>query len=175
MPSFEEHCRSSELRTGKRYGDLHKWIDKYQPSMGISHRQKRHSLNDVEEIRKRWKDEGVQEFLIHIISDYRDTSYKLIKKAKLQNKEINKIKTELDDSLEQIKKNQEELGCFARNIQNIHKNQYYINSDYIDNMMKNISKNIKTIIEGTNKGREFTKKIIEEQQKMIDELKNQKE
>ncbi len=58
MPSFEEHCKFSDLRTGKRYEDLHKWMDEFQKDMGVNHREKRHSLNDIEEARKQWGDEG---------------------------------------------------------------------------------------------------------------------
>jgi hypothetical protein len=59
MVSFKEHCRISEWRTGKRFEELHRWIDEPQKEMGKKHRQKRHSLSDIEEVRKRWGDEGV--------------------------------------------------------------------------------------------------------------------
>ncbi len=77
MVSHKEHCRISELRTGKRFEELHSWIDEYQKEMGVRHREKRHSLNDIEEVRKRWGDEGVIEFLIHLIVDFEDTKNKL--------------------------------------------------------------------------------------------------
>ncbi len=87
MVSLKEHCRISELRTGKRFEELHSWIDEYQKEMGIRHREKRHSLSDIEEVTKRWGDEGVIEFLIHVIVDYKDTTNKLqclFKKVKRQ-------------------------------------------------------------------------------------------
>ena len=89
MPSFEEHCNSSELRTGKRYEELHKWIDEFQKEMGINHREKRHSLNDIDKVRERWGEEGVIEFLVHIIADFKDTKNKLVNK-------FNEVKQERD-------------------------------------------------------------------------------
>lgn len=77
MSSFKEHCQFSELRTGKRFEELHRWMDEYHKEMGIEHRKKRHSLNDVEEVRKRWGDEAVIEFLVHLIADVKDTNNKL--------------------------------------------------------------------------------------------------
>ena len=77
MVSFEEHCRISELRTGKRYEDLHKWIDEFHKELGVNHREKRHGLNDIEEVRKKWSDDGIIEFLVHIIVDFQDTKRKL--------------------------------------------------------------------------------------------------
>jgi hypothetical protein len=61
MPSLRRHCKISELRTGERFEELHRWIDEYQKEMGRNHRKKRHSLNDIEEVRKSWGDEGVIE------------------------------------------------------------------------------------------------------------------
>ncbi len=90
MPSLKEHCQFSELRTGKSFEELHRWMDKYQKEMGISHREKRHSLNDIEAVRKRWGDDGVIEFLVHIIADFKDT------KNKLENL-FNKVKQEKNE------------------------------------------------------------------------------
>ncbi len=79
MPEFQEHCRISELRTGKRFEDLHRWMDNFAGELGKNHREQRHGLNDIETVKKRWGDEGVIEFLVHIIVDFRDTKNKLEK------------------------------------------------------------------------------------------------
>ena len=96
MSSFEEHCNFSELRTGKRYEELHRWMDEFQKEMGIKHREKRHSLNDIDEVRKKWGDKGVEEFLVHVIADYRDTSHKL-------RKVLNDVKGEKNEINEKLK------------------------------------------------------------------------
>lgn len=82
MVSFEEHCMISELRTGKRYEDLHRWMDEFHKDMGVNHREKRHNLDDIEEVRKRWGDNAVIEFLVHVMVDYKDTTRKLLRWSK---------------------------------------------------------------------------------------------
>ena len=63
MPHFKEHCRISELRTGKKYEELHKWMDIFSLELGVNHRAKRHGLKDITEVREKWSEEGVEEFL----------------------------------------------------------------------------------------------------------------
>ncbi len=91
MPSFKTHCRISELRTGKRFEALHRWMDEYQKEMGVNHREKRHSLNDIEEVRKIWGNESVIEFLAHIVTDFKSTKNKLeklVNKLKADNRQL---------------------------------------------------------------------------------------
>ena len=78
MPLFKEHCRISELRTGNKYEELHKWMDQFSLELGVNHRAKRHGLKDIPEVHEKWGEEGVEEFLIHIVSDYQDTTNKLL-------------------------------------------------------------------------------------------------
>jgi hypothetical protein len=42
MPSHEEHCQDSLKRYGKRFDDLHRWLDEPSTLMGTNHRIHRH-------------------------------------------------------------------------------------------------------------------------------------
>jgi hypothetical protein len=79
MPNLIKHRRSSISRTGKDYKELHKWMDKHQKELGIEHRKCNHNVEDIPYVEKRWGEEGVKEFLIHIAEDYKDTNKKLEK------------------------------------------------------------------------------------------------
>ena len=76
MPKFEKHCKISEKHTGERFEELHKWMDGPQKELGISHRTKRHDTSSISEVRERWGDNGVREFLRHIEEDYKHTREK---------------------------------------------------------------------------------------------------
>ncbi len=79
MPNLEDHCKISVARTGRTYADLHSWMDKYCKELGVRHREKRHDPADSEYVRRRWGNEGVEEFHVHIIVDYKETTSKLLK------------------------------------------------------------------------------------------------
>ncbi|MEM4244590.1 MAG: hypothetical protein QXR60_00060 [Candidatus Nanoarchaeia archaeon] len=70
------------MRTGKTYKDLHIWMDEYHKEMGRNHREMRHCIEYLQEVKSKWGDEGVIEYLIHVIADYKDTNYKLIEVIK---------------------------------------------------------------------------------------------
>lgn len=42
MPSHEEHCQDSLKRYGKRFDELHHWLDEPSTLLGVQHRIKRH-------------------------------------------------------------------------------------------------------------------------------------
>jgi integrase len=44
MPSHEEHCQDSLERYGKRFDDLHHWLDEPSTLLGKGHRVHRHDL-----------------------------------------------------------------------------------------------------------------------------------
>lgn len=68
MPPFETHLKTSEKRTGNTYKDLHDWLDNHPEN-----KKERHDLDRLPEskeyIRSLWGEEGVREFLLHIVED----------------------------------------------------------------------------------------------------------
>lgn len=104
MPSVEEHCKRSKKRTGKTYEDLHKWIDAPQKELGREHRRVRHDNTYIPEVKRRWRDEGVKEFLKHIVEDYEDTSDKYFRRKSSAKKRAKKA----------IKQPREEESLFNR-------------------------------------------------------------
>lgn len=47
MPEHEEHCLHSEKRYGVRGDEIHAWMDEPSSVVGVSHRQFRHSIEDL--------------------------------------------------------------------------------------------------------------------------------
>lgn len=52
MPSHEEHCQDSLKRYGKRFDELHKWMDEPSTLLGPGHRKYRHDPNKTPQIAK---------------------------------------------------------------------------------------------------------------------------
>lgn len=50
MPSHEEHCQDSLKRYGKRFDELHRWMDEPSTLLGPSHRKYRHDPNTTPQI-----------------------------------------------------------------------------------------------------------------------------
>lgn len=50
MPSHEEHCQDSLRRYGKRFDELHSWMDEPSTILGPSHRKYRHDPNKTPQI-----------------------------------------------------------------------------------------------------------------------------
>ena len=65
------HCKECMEKMGKDFDHVHQWLDctaiDYFPWMG--HRQIRHHIDGVEQIRKLWGDEAAKAAEMHIISD----------------------------------------------------------------------------------------------------------
>lgn len=78
MPPFETHLKTSEKRTGNEYKEIHDWLDN-QPE----NKKERHDLDRLAEnkeyVRKLWCDEGVNEFLQHIVEDLAMKDIKTLK------------------------------------------------------------------------------------------------
>ncbi|MEW6541133.1 MAG: HDIG domain-containing metalloprotein [Bacillota bacterium] len=68
MPPFEEHVKTSLKRTGKDYRMLHEWLD-----LDREFKAERHSLPNLKPnldfVRTAWGEEGVAEFLHHVVED----------------------------------------------------------------------------------------------------------
>ena len=66
-----EHCKECLDKMGDEWDKVHHWLDctarPYFPWAG--HRQIRHHLGGVEEIRKMWGNEAAEAAEMHIISD----------------------------------------------------------------------------------------------------------
>lgn len=68
---FEDHCRESAFLFGKQFGEVHRWLDEFAGSkeFGMRHRKKRHHLQGIEEVRRKWGDLAASAARQHIISD----------------------------------------------------------------------------------------------------------
>lgn len=82
MPSVNVHCAISKKRTGNEFAELHEWIDKSKKP-GPDHRVKRHYYNvkDRNQVKKRWGEKAMIEWLFHIAIDNLDTAYKMSKQS----------------------------------------------------------------------------------------------
>ena len=71
MPSFQQHCEESRLRFGKPFSEVHRWLDEFaaKPPYGMRHRQLRHHLAGIEEVRRLWGEEAAEAARDHIIAD----------------------------------------------------------------------------------------------------------
>lgn len=70
MPPVKDHVKSSIIRTGKGYRELHEWMDsEYKNPSGL----KRHEIinipENIEIIKKKFGEDAVREFLWHIKED----------------------------------------------------------------------------------------------------------
>jgi len=81
MPSFAVHCKLSEIRTGKKFEDLHRWMDAPHEDLGVDHRTERHAYTRADEqfVRQKWGEKAVVEWLFHIAIDNLDTAFKKAK------------------------------------------------------------------------------------------------
>jgi hypothetical protein len=77
MPSLEQHCRESVEAFGKRYEEVHRWLDEYAgaPGIGMRHRAKRHHAEGIEECVRRFGEEVREVARQHIISDLRSEGW----------------------------------------------------------------------------------------------------
>ena len=71
MPTTEQHCNDCVRKLGQPFPEVHAWLDALSEGDGsLGHRDIRHNLQGVEEIRERWGDEAAQAALIHIMLDW---------------------------------------------------------------------------------------------------------
>jgi len=72
MPSHEEHCQDSYARYGKRFDDLHSWMDEPWEVLGKYHRMYRHDpFATPSEARKLFGEMADHACLDHILLDMR--------------------------------------------------------------------------------------------------------
>jgi hypothetical protein len=75
---YEEHLSESLDLFGQEYGHVHSWLDEFAgtPQCRMRHRQKRHHLKGIEEVRTRWGDQAAAVARQHIISDLKLEGWK---------------------------------------------------------------------------------------------------
>lgn len=72
MPSLQEHIRASYLKTGKKFLEIHEWLD----GRGVPYRKRisRHNILNVPKflpvIRRRFGESAAIEYLRHLNDDY---------------------------------------------------------------------------------------------------------
>lgn len=69
MPEFEEHCKETEKILGKRFEDVHEFLDVFAESFGVAHRMIFHNTHGVEVVRKFFGEESAKAAEIHIKQD----------------------------------------------------------------------------------------------------------
>lgn len=74
---FEDHCNESIILFGTPFKEVHKWLDEFAgvPGIEFKHRQIRHHLKGVEEIRKLFGEVASDAGLQHIKSDLKQEGW----------------------------------------------------------------------------------------------------
>jgi hypothetical protein len=72
MSSFLEHCDASRQKFGKNYAHVHTWLDEFFSRMGwsLKHRDIRHHLKGIEQVREMWGEEAAEAARLHIEMDF---------------------------------------------------------------------------------------------------------
>lgn len=82
MPPFKDHLVTSLKRTGREYRDLHHWLDN-DPDKQV--KEDRHDLGrlleNIDYVRKKWGEEAVSEFLLHVVEDLCMKDIKTLREA----------------------------------------------------------------------------------------------
>ena len=74
MPEHEEHCRDSFRKYGKRFDELHTWMDEPWEMLGTQHRMYRHDpYTTPKEARDLFGEYADHACLDHIILDWRES------------------------------------------------------------------------------------------------------
>ncbi len=98
MPSHEEHCEDSLRRYGKRFDELHRWMDEPSVIMGSKHRTYRHDpYKTPQEAKLLFGPLADQACLDHIRLDQQESKRKGIGKMRIPIRETRQNK--LQDSL----------------------------------------------------------------------------
>ncbi len=68
---LEEHIQETIRLFGQAFTEVHQWLDEFAgtPECRMRHRQKRHHLKGIEEVRTKWGDIAADVARQHIISD----------------------------------------------------------------------------------------------------------
>jgi len=69
MPRFEKHCQDCIEKYGESFEEVHLWLDEFFGENGPKHRDIRHHIDGVEEVRKKWGDREAEAAILHIKAD----------------------------------------------------------------------------------------------------------
>ncbi|MBI4028514.1 MAG: hypothetical protein HY360_26240 [Verrucomicrobia bacterium] len=71
MPGHNQHCDDCVKKLGKPFSEVHDWLDAlYDGEDPIGHRDARHHMGGVEEVRKLWGDDAARGAILHIMLDW---------------------------------------------------------------------------------------------------------
>ena len=71
MSSLKEHCEDCVKAIGEPFEEVHIWLDAFFNKSGsFAHRDERHHMAGVEEVRKMWGDKAAEAAKIHIMKDW---------------------------------------------------------------------------------------------------------
>lgn len=75
--TFEEHCEESEKLFGKRFEEVHRWLDEFQgsPQYRMRHRRVRHHEAGIREAVALFGDRGGEAARRHILSDLKEEGW----------------------------------------------------------------------------------------------------
>jgi DNA-binding GntR family transcriptional regulator len=67
---IEDHCAESVRTLGAAFEEVHRWLDEYATTpLGARHRRRRHHLDGIAQVRRRWGDRAAEAARQHIASD----------------------------------------------------------------------------------------------------------
>ena len=69
MPKFEVHCKECKDKLGEEFDYVHRWLDELFLIYGPDHRDIRHHIDGIEEVRKTWGDKAAEAAELHIKLD----------------------------------------------------------------------------------------------------------
>lgn len=75
MASYKEHCKECREKLGNEWYVVHRWLDEFFARFNNTghpdkHREIRHHLKGVEEVRKMWGDQAAEAAKLHIATDF---------------------------------------------------------------------------------------------------------
>ena len=72
MSSYKDHCAECKEKLGNDWCVVHRWLDEFFAKMGfhVRHRDIRHHLKGIEEVRAMWGDEAAKAAELHILADF---------------------------------------------------------------------------------------------------------
>lgn len=75
--TFEEHCEESKRLFGKRYEQVHRWLDEFMgaPGLGARHRRIRHHEAGIREAIELFGEDAGKVARQHIISDLKQEGW----------------------------------------------------------------------------------------------------
>lgn len=69
MAELKTHCEDCLVALGEEFRHVHEWLDELFKYVGSDHRDYRHNLQGIEEVRRRWGDRAARAAEIHLRRD----------------------------------------------------------------------------------------------------------